>query len=82
MEISGQLHAPAALPQEKSPWDPLGRRLGGPQSQSGRGGEEKYSQPLPGLEPPTFQPVVQRHITELFRLLFYAMYKVFVWWND
>jgi hypothetical protein len=35
-------------PQGKSPWYPLGRRLGGPQSRSGRGGEEKNSQPLPG----------------------------------
>jgi hypothetical protein len=40
-------------PQGKSPWYPLDRRrLGGPQSRSGRGGEEKNSQPLPGLEPP------------------------------
>jgi hypothetical protein len=33
MEVSGQLHAPAALPPEK---EPLERMLGGPQSQSGR----------------------------------------------
>jgi hypothetical protein len=32
-------------PQGKSPWYPLDRRLGGPQSRSGRGGEEKNSQP-------------------------------------
>jgi hypothetical protein len=37
-------------PQRKSPWYPLDRRLGGPQSRSGRGGEEKNSQPPPGLE--------------------------------
>jgi len=30
MGISGQLHDPAALPQGKSPWYPLDRRLGGP----------------------------------------------------
>jgi hypothetical protein len=30
---------------------PLDRRLGGPQSRSGRGGEEKNSQPPPGIEP-------------------------------
>jgi hypothetical protein len=30
------------------------RRLGGPQSQSGRSGEKKNFQPLPGLEPPIF----------------------------
>jgi len=29
----------------------LDRRLGGPQSRSGRGGEEKNSQPPPGKEP-------------------------------
>jgi hypothetical protein len=50
-EVSGQLHAPAALPQGKSPWYPLDKRLGGPQSRSGRGGEEKNSQPPPGIEP-------------------------------
>jgi hypothetical protein len=35
--------------QGKSPWYPLDR-LGGPQSRSGRGGEEKNSQPPPGIE--------------------------------
>jgi hypothetical protein len=38
-------------PQEKSPWYPLGRRLGGSQSLSGRGGEEKNSQLPPVIEP-------------------------------
>jgi len=51
MEVSGQLNAPAALPQANSPWYPLDRRLGGPQSHSGRGGEKKNSQPPPGIEP-------------------------------
>jgi hypothetical protein len=32
MEVSGQLHALAALPQGKSPWYPLDRRLGGPRT--------------------------------------------------
>jgi hypothetical protein len=41
MEVSGQLHAPAALPPGKSPWYPLDRSLGGPQSRSGRGGFRK-----------------------------------------
>jgi hypothetical protein len=49
----------------KSPWYPLDRRLGGPQSRSGRGGEEKNSQPLPGLETPIIQPIAQRYTTEL-----------------
>jgi hypothetical protein len=39
----------------------------GPQMRSGRGGEEKNSQPLPGLEPPIFQPVAQRYTAELSR---------------
>jgi hypothetical protein len=69
VEVCGQLHAPAALSQGKSPWYLLDRRLGGPQSQSGRGGKEKNSQPLPGLEYPIIQPVAQRYTTELSRLL-------------
>jgi hypothetical protein len=44
--------APRPLyPQGKSPWYPLDRRLGRPQSRSGRGGKEKNSQPLPEIEP-------------------------------
>jgi hypothetical protein len=31
------------------------------------GGDEKNSQPLPGLEPPIIQPVAQRYTTELER---------------
>jgi hypothetical protein len=68
MEVSGQLDVPAALPQGKSPWYPLDSRLGGPQSRSGRGGEEKNSQHLLGLEPPINQPVAQRYTAELSRL--------------
>jgi len=37
-------------PQGKSPWYSLDRRQGEPQSHSGRGGEEKNSQPLPQIE--------------------------------
>jgi hypothetical protein len=51
---------PPLYPQGKKPWHPLDRRLGGPQSRSGRGGEEKNSQPLPGLEPLIIQPAAQR----------------------
>jgi hypothetical protein len=43
--------------QGKSPWYSLDRRLGGPQSRSERGGDEKNSQPLPGLDPLINQPV-------------------------
>jgi hypothetical protein len=49
--------------QGKSPWYLLDRRLGRPQSQSRRSGEEKNYQPLPGLEPPIIQPVAQRSFT-------------------
>jgi hypothetical protein len=48
-------------PQGKSPWYALDRRLGGPQSRSGRSDVEKNSQPLPGLEPPIIRPVAQRY---------------------
>jgi hypothetical protein len=55
--------------QGKSPWYPLVRRLGGPQSRSWRGGKENNSQPLPGLEPPIIQPVAPRYPTEISRFL-------------
>jgi hypothetical protein len=54
--------------QGKSPQHPPDKRLGGPQSQSGRGGEEKTSQYLPGLEPLTIQPAAQHHTNESSRL--------------
>jgi hypothetical protein len=41
MEMSGQLHVPAALPPGKEPPVRLDRRLDGPQSQSGRHGKVK-----------------------------------------
>jgi hypothetical protein len=70
MEVSCQLHALAAcLPRERAPWYSLDRRLGGLQSQSGRGGEDINSQRSPGLEPPIIQSVAQRYTTELPRLL-------------
>jgi hypothetical protein len=48
--VSGQFHAPAALTPG------FDRRLGGPQNWSGRGGEEKNSQPLQGIEPRSSSP--------------------------
>jgi hypothetical protein len=51
--------------QGKSPRYPLDRRLDGPQSLSGRSGEEKNSQPLTGFEPPIIQSVAQRYTIEL-----------------
>jgi hypothetical protein len=72
MEVSGQLHVPAALTPGKESCYPLARRLGGPQSRSGRGGEEKNSKPPQESNPrtPIVQPVAQRYtdwaITALF----------------
>jgi hypothetical protein len=57
-------------PQGKSSWYPFYRRLGGPQSRSGRGGEEKNSQPLSGLELPIIQPVPQCYATELIQFVY------------
>jgi hypothetical protein len=64
MEMSGQLHAPAALLPGKEPLVPLDRRLGGSQGRYGHSGEEKNSKPLPGLEPPIIQLVAQSYTTE------------------
>jgi hypothetical protein len=47
-----KVHAPVALPPGKEPTQyPLDRRLGGPQSRSGRDGEEKNSKSPPRIEP-------------------------------
>jgi hypothetical protein len=61
--VSGQLHAPAALPPGKSSRYPFYRRLGGPQSRSGRYGEVKIFTRT-GLELPlplVVQPVASRY---------------------
>jgi hypothetical protein len=47
MEVSYQLHSPAALIPRKGTPVALDKRLSGSQSQSERGGEEKKS----GIEP-------------------------------
>jgi hypothetical protein len=52
-------------PQGKNPWYPLDRRLGGFQNGSGRDGEEKNTQLLPGLEPQIIKPETQRYTTDL-----------------
>jgi hypothetical protein len=49
MELSGQLHAPAALPPGKELLVPIGWEAGWVPERSGRGGEEKNSQPPPGI---------------------------------
>jgi hypothetical protein len=45
MDVSVQIHTPAALPPGKD------RSLGGSQTRFGRGDEEKNSHPPPGIEP-------------------------------
>jgi len=57
MEVSGQLHVPAALHAEKEPRYPLHRRLGGPQSRSSRDDEEKNLTDPAGKRTPVVQPV-------------------------
>ena len=57
MGVGGQHHAPAALPPGRTPY-PLYRRLGGPQSPSGR--VRKISPP-PGFDPQTIQPAPSRY---------------------
>jgi hypothetical protein len=59
--------------QGKSPWYPFDRRMGGTESRSEHGGEEKNSQLLLELEPSIIQPVAQRYITEISRLLLRAV---------
>jgi hypothetical protein len=54
MEVSGQLHASAALPARKEPRYPLG----GPKSSFGRCREEK-NLALPGIETREAQPAVR-----------------------
>jgi hypothetical protein len=61
MEVSGQLHALAYLPPGKEPLVTLDRRLGGPQSRSGRCGIEKYLLPLPRNRTQDVQPVARRY---------------------
>jgi len=51
MGVSGQLHAMATSPQGKSPQYPLNRRVGGSQSWSGHGGEEKNPSPCHEFNP-------------------------------
>jgi hypothetical protein len=58
MKVSGELHAPGALPPEKEA--PVDSRLGGPQSRSGRYGEEKSHAPARNRTP-AVQPVARRY---------------------
>jgi hypothetical protein len=57
-------------PRERAPVVPMDKRLGGPQRGTGRGGEEKNSQPPARTRTPLIiQSVAQHYTTELSRLL-------------
>jgi len=77
MGVGGQRHAPVALPPGKTRY-PLYRRLGGPQSRSGR--VWKIS-PLPGLDPRTAQPAASRYtdyvIPAPYQIVVYSWYLLF-----
>jgi hypothetical protein len=60
----------------KEPRYTLDRRLGGPQSRSGRGGKEKNSQVLQGLEPDHAARSLVAIPTELSRLISIVKLKV------
>jgi hypothetical protein len=56
MDVSGQIHPLASTPA-KQPIVPIWyTRLGGPRSLSGRGGEEKKSLLMPGMESRSSSP--------------------------
>jgi len=69
MEVSGQFHVPAVLPSGEVLLYPLNRRLGGPQSWSGRDGWQKNPCPCreSKLGRPARSPVIV--LTELHRPL-------------
>jgi len=57
VEVSGKLHAPAALPPRKRPSHRLGRRLSGPQSRSWCGDRKKNVLAPAGSRSPVVQVV-------------------------
>jgi len=68
-KVSGKLHVPAALC--RCPFD---RRLGGPQSRSGRDGEEKNSCPCRESKTPLSVRSITTTVTELPRLFIKPLY--------
>jgi hypothetical protein len=63
MEVSGQLHAPAALAPGKETLIPIRQEKGGPQSRSWRVVNRKIPSPRRESNPrtPIVQPVAQRY---------------------
>jgi hypothetical protein len=79
MEVSGQLPPWPLSLLGKSPWSPLDRRLGGPQSRSGRYGVEKnlsfsVTEPRPTLKFISEKQCVYVKEAEMFygKFLFYG----------
>jgi hypothetical protein len=68
MELNGQLHAPAALLPGKEPPVPIGWETGrASEPVWTRWWRKTFAAPA-GTQTPILQPVIQRYITELFRL--------------
>jgi hypothetical protein len=74
MEVSGQLHAPAALPPGKEPLVPIGQEAGWAPEPVWMRWWREISQPLPGLKPPIIQSIAQCYATELSQLLLSLWY--------
>jgi hypothetical protein len=73
MEVSCELQALTSLTGGKKLQYPLDRRLGGPQSRSGRGGNYKKFRTLPGIKPPTELPRLKvKYVTCILYPLAYA----------
>jgi hypothetical protein len=87
MEVSGQLHAPAALPPRKEPLVPIERRLGGPLSRSGSGGEDrKFPAPAGNrtLEPRSSSPepiAIPTELSRPFKEDCFTLKKMYVYLN-
>jgi hypothetical protein len=60
MEVSGQLHASAALPQGKSHRVHIRQEAGWAPEPFWSGGKEKNSQPPPGIDRPARSPALYR----------------------
>jgi len=56
MDVSGQLHTPAALHQAESPWYPFDRRLNGSRTSLDTAVENKKSPVPPVIEPQSWNP--------------------------
>jgi hypothetical protein len=77
MEVSGQLHVPAALPPGKNPQYPFNERVGGPHSRFRRFGEQKNLLPLMRFEPPIIHPVARSLCRMSYtRLHFFIIYHI------